>query len=1192
MSSSRIEARKARRDEKAAASDPSQLRQILRPAAGVTDDSLPYSGKKAFRGVYKRLGEFYNWMKGNGELGLFPGSPKNVDELIAPSAPRMSEKCLRAFIRFIAIMANPRSLRDTSVCVDSIVTWWVRVRSFLRIRQGKGLRVVDPVTSSSVIQFIKTKLQKELGLKDSAENRKLWLTYDDLRHLSQSVFDHTIRTAGVLTRWNLITFIAIAVNELLRIGSTVQSARAFLDQTNLDWPGLRLQVYPPDPSKDSRTNRLVIVGVSPNGKTKASHHCPLVFEQGDNGLFADPVFLLLVLAQHSGVFPANITFQQLLDPALFNDGRKEEFREFRFNCSNPVNGQHGRPVFLSESLSARKDQTVPADAAHFSYLIREFSIRAGFWPPVHAHVLRRSGAIAMKRAGISPEEISKNLRHKMGSKVYESYVGSVITADATQALYGGESTVNELNEVHPDRVRRGFTMLPTRERNELLRGPSMGILIDALHALRQAALTEHKVGYLAQLPDEIAREIQCKYTEIRAEWRRECMVRRVEMVEASRGASEGVTVDEYENVSIEPLDAFPSGDDVDFEAYTAQDFLLSTDLSDHAANLRIALEEGEITEEQYGELIAEVDVDEDEVDGDELDDEGELDIGQVLEDNGFSDGRSHFQPITALPLPDTANPEPGFEAYDDPMTSSSDGASDAEADTNPFQPIIRALFDNSVNPVEAFRTCTSFSTSDSAFYGYRPGHSPVDGVCPFCMKRLEDVAEAPATINGGTIREAYNQHVHSCAAETFTREDASDLLALYPSMVAKDPLTAKRPWIKKGSLASDGLSVIRLAERHKTVFRLAKTRNDPFPTCKTCPHQPELESRDKARAHFLTDHGLNFPVPRGRSTLCIPDAIALRWNRENAQFLPAAYFCIDNKYHTDPADIERTASNELDRRIFDASASCQGYGLRTDNVVIPPQILKEDRNGLPSDHKYQAAYGPCSLIVSEEICILCASNPFLSATTVFFGRNPGTVVDLRYYRSHRTSCVRECLAEMMCHSIALEFGRPDTRYDNICMGVNGTYRCPDPVCSQNNRSFVAKLEWLQHLVAVHHFLFRGLDPRIGTRRPTLAELTFDDEDALEVWVMERYKGLRAAKAVNEGESLLGWSKRAIGNFPTNSKRWFIGIFDDMARMEREQVSAEDAVYFEALWQDQRGSYEDEEEDADENWGGVLDGWPE
>jgi len=284
-------------------------------------------------------------------------------------------------------------------------------------------------------------------------------------------------------------------------------------------------------------------------------------------------------------------------------------------------------------------------------------------------------------------------------------------------------------------------------------------------------------------------------------------------------------------------------------------------LASQAAALENALEQDTIRPDQY------------------------LDIQDALE-TATARGDVHF-PIDPLLLGEGPSVGRGSDLNDDrdapagdllSLTEKPIEAVNAEEDPDlphDFAPLIqvaKSLFGSEgADIVQVFDICVQLPTDNTLIHGYRPGHAPVDGVCPFCgtcPKQPSKTSRKPSN----TVK-FMSAHVNACGAEKAMRLAMSGLLAQYSLTFPVNP-------IDKYSVAGKELNVFRAS---RTLDKLKQC------TCLTCEDAHEMGSRDAVTEHLVVKHGIHIPqIFNGYSTAAgkvLNAAVKrLEWTAERLDF--------------------------------------------------------------------------------------------------------------------------------------------------------------------------------------------------------------------------------------------------------------------------------------------------------------------
>lgn len=392
---------------------------------------------------------------------------------------------------------------------------------------------------------------------------------------------------------------------------------------------------------------------------------------------------------------------------------------------------------------------------------------------------------------------------------------------------------------------------------------------------------------------------------------------------------------------------------------------------------------------------------------------------------------------------------------------------------------------NQYSKLEVFNAAIKLPDDPFLLHSFRPGHAPVNAVCPSCDKPIDELF---GTATGVSARNQFLiRHVNRCHAEAQRDAMIPTLVARYGpnSTITTNPIDGHVPSKSNISWGFWNFYSSRVIPLFKK-----KHDNEPYPTCQTCPEHPTLYSASQMWTHLHSAHDV----------LVVPSTMYRRPdNREvitadNFPFSDAVYYTDDESYHSDPQELEAFARDYYHRRILRPAEASPGYVVRQD-VTVPEGVLEEDKfDGGEEDNKYLHRHyaQETTAISSEGICVICCNNHHLSYTERMLPHNSTVMI----FRQHTTNCLHKLLRTLSALDQAKAEGNVFVRHSPYWQ--DGTYVCLDPNCVQRERFFETKLELVQHFVAVHKLHFKGNTARRGTDAElTLESLTFASEVDLE-----------------------------------------------------------------------------------------------
>ncbi|WVQ98860.1 hypothetical protein IAU59_005991 [Kwoniella sp. CBS 9459] len=1094
--------------------------------SAITIESVPKSLRRHFIKITAQWNRLIVEHKSPHEPSLFPDTVYVMEDILNTRDDLPRFEVWIAFMRSHALSSAPRSNRSAAISESSLHAHWIRVKRHTVINTERHVQLE---ISTSVTKWIHVELPKEFPMAD-VDPAIPWLRLADIKALCMGFFTtptnarHTVSKRGGIKRWNELGYTSMISKESLRGAAIVQTWVGFDNQTPILFGQLGLHII-----KDTRTppgpNFFVLDAVTPNGKTQSSKNMTISYPSTDIGLWTDVPFCILVLAFFRGAFPVGWTMRQLLDPSEFD--KRPGQKSFKVGFNPALSNE---PVFVRSDV----DQTKPCDAVHFRNGIKAASVVAGIHPTVTPQMLRRSGPIEMRLAGHSIESIIEHLHHVWGSDTHERYTGRASGVDISARVHDQDPDLEEVNNVHPDRVRRYAPILSVKARQDVLLAEDLLSDMFDCDDLRRDLLQQYKVDTLKELPDQARAGLRKRYRQYRCEVNRRLLKRRDQLAKA-----EGIILPPGSEVTeFLPIDEMPPGDEIDFNALAAVKYLATNDFRDRNAALVNSVKTGAMSEEEFVQRM-----------NDPMDDLCNDDDEQ--EDEQTEEQEAEAEPRAGAPQGDLAESATGLvessanvKITEQPppliMAAENDiknGSSPSEMlGESPYKSIIRVLFGPPPTTIEgriaAFETCIEVPLDEALTFGLRPGHAPVDHRCPFCKNNLPKLKKNATVEEHRKWHMAIQDHTHMCGAETSRRSQITALLAKYPGHIDRCFLTGEKvdsttlKQIQKYNLRPDEMvwPVPHLKKRVCRVLEGYQTKRNEYPRCNECLDEAGeeviLKSVELVCEHLLVKHGLYLPPTQTRFET-MAKAIRTPWTEDTASFPLPHFWTYDNQYHADPMEIHQLAAQVLKVRITEPGRKITApYGLNVKALLPSDSEDNYDENGNEPDRKYNGVTSTKYNIIKDPICFLCANNPLRSTTERFMCIGQSNLArvgvrDTMAMTGHRQLCIRDHLRQMTKLEIILRCGKKPTVWDEHPWCHDGLIDCPDVGCRKFNRQFKTKLGWVNHVVGVHGFQFKGQNIEDLLLPRLLSDFTFATEHELQQWISE--KGLRKDAKVSSAK---------------------------------------------------------------------------
>lgn len=430
-----------------------------------------------------------------------------------------------------------------------------------------------------------------------------------------------------------------------------------------------------------------------------------------------------------------------------------------------------------------------------------------------------------------------------------------------------------------------------------------------------------------------------------------------------------------------------------------------------------------------------------------------------------------------------------------PLSGPSASPEDLDLDIGSLSRLHRLVFsEECADMLAVLQGCASVPAQTMMSLEFRLGHAPIDGKCPFCHELLE-----PIPPRGDPGRKNWHDkilsHVNACGAKSFVANlDKATLVARYPSTIQHNPVSSFKH--KQEFLGRINNTI---GQTFKDKVRKKKRICDmAWPRCTLCPKEsrPELKSSSQVREHVLKKHQSYIPtqeIPKPSTT----------WSADTVVLPKPIFYSHLQRYIVDPMEQMTVAEGLYQKRIVNPCANTTGYGFRTD-VTIPNGILLADRKEMtkadgskscyPADDKYDLKHDPSASSrappISDGFCIICVNDDRFSMVQRMMPHNTSE----KHHKDHFKTCLRSLFQTID--------GLNADRVNGLANPLrctpwwsDGKLLCLDPVCKANKREFTDKLEFANHLAAVHRSAPYGI-----TRLQLLPELgsfTWVDTQALE-----------------------------------------------------------------------------------------------
>lgn len=275
----------------------------------------------------------------------------------------------------------------------------------------------------------------------------------------------------------------------------------------------------------------------------------------------------------------------------------------------------------------------------------------------------------------------------------------------------------------------------------------------------------------------------------------------------------------------------------------------------------------------------------------------------------------------------------------------------------------------------AHKACIDLPEVASEITGYRPGETPIGGICGGCGQLLKAVVRPSKAV--ANYRSACIRHVKHCHARRSNESVTDILLATFPRELERNAFEAFGG--KSGKTAATKLKnkplpllVHDVYVRTDSFFKNKKERVNPL-RCDFC-HEP-LESMSLVVGHMLS-HNIWLPgIYKGDRLQRLIDG---EWDGDLLWLPEPTYSYWDERYHPDPRELERFSEEYFELRIIQCHHTDIPYGARDDMIFTASERTAIKASALnASDKKYVFIAGERGRVEQEGLDILQCHNPLL-----------------------------------------------------------------------------------------------------------------------------------------------------------------------------------------------------------------------
>lgn len=399
--------------------------------------------------------------------------------------------------------------------------------------------------------------------------------------------------------------------------------------------------------------------------------------------------------------------------------------------------------------------------------------------------------------------------------------------------------------------------------------------------------------------------------------------------------------------------------------------------------------------------------------------------------------------------------------------------------------------------------------------GYRPGETPIGGLCGACGQLLKAIV--PSTSAVVNYRVACVRHVKHCHAQKSKESVTETLLAIFPRELERNPLVTVSAKGKTTNKQKKGLSLLvhDIYVRTGSFFKSKKDRINPL-QCDFC--QEELHSQSLVVGHMLS-HDIWLPgAYRGERLQRLVDG---EWDADLLWLPEPVYSYFDERYHPDPRELELFSQDYFQLRIVQRSLDAAPYGARSDMTFTAAELeaIKAHTES-PSDDKYAFIAGERGRVVQEGLDLLQCHHELLRWTErirPFCGppseQCEGQGSQLRWsfievivYCRIQISMIGDTLPKFgPTRKPDLSGPVPATKFPlhrPVLIDGDDDLSCPDLVCRSAQLKFTSLLTLAWHLVGVHSYHLTTAPGLKNSAAKTLHDLCFTTEDEQQTFLQQ------------------------------------------------------------------------------------------
>lgn len=986
-------------------------------------------------------------------LRELPGAPDEPEFYLSASNPDLDYRTCAAFMTHF--ISGATGLVTTLPSHRYVTSIW---NSFCRYVEVERHKPIDQRVRLEISVHLGELLDQ--GVISATKTEKVFTDGKGLLSMVRSTLAYDCPIRQSRDRLQILFWMALHAQTAQRVGSGLPD-NAQPDSRVMQYRDFDIHVCGNE--SPGKPNVIVVSYLAPNRKTDTTQHqSHTLIPQPYLGLC--PVFLFLTLATIDGALPHSL--EQLLDPAIL-DNKAE------IHLSMRDSSKFDTPM---KSAGPRGHWTVNI----IGRFLRIVSRHAKFPRTLTTHSFRRMAALFMRAAGEAYEKIQRKLGHIEGSNVTMSYVKFIPACDVASLLFEIDERCNELLVLHPDCLRPSQLQDMKLDRDAIERVFTHPDVEDAQGLLEEARKTvANKYGTpYSKVPPEGKAILHQAWGRLRYRidqltayeqsmkiWQHDQVAPKPEtpaFTDSQESAAENDS-----SVNILPA----SGENVNFDGHACE-YILSNFVAD-----------AEPASATAG------------ADDMEEDDEGQM-AGSQSADVALGSCIASVRQVAQSE--ETANED-------------INGLNDLEA----FQ---RLALTGSRTPdwIQASLAWLKIPDLVSSICLFRPAHRLLDGNCDQCSQHLPTLLPRKSETALEKQRQTLNFHRHlmDCHGSAAMQEVATDLLAKYPSRIPTTtlPITLTSyvmGHLCKGYTRRDGSyrppdstkDLLSTAGLSGSFYRQIEDKGE-YATCEQC--HVVLSSYSLLRTHLLVRHGIwLFPSPqtlKSEKTNMLERIRTGEWDIGLASFPTKFYFFPDATYLPDPADYERRASEYIGD-ILMARSKVSRWTVRPD-VKLRPGSLKEDlAPGDAYDTYLRWENGRLAKAIQSGICFFCFWDPSTCATEA--------IRDWRDcspdFKDHQLRHMSDVLLEIWDDVFASDTGSAANASSSTAgpkpihhylVNEDGQLACPDTICRFSGRWHPNGLDFVDHLVAVHHLQLAG-PTYFNNQQLDIIDLSFKDNATLE-----------------------------------------------------------------------------------------------